>query len=395
MTETIRQFAEEQLAETTDVAAVRALHARHYAERAVEALTWWGDALRQRESAEWFQREIANLRAGFRTAADSDDLDAAAMIAVSAAVLGSFIGSHEPSIWSEELIAPALATDHPQLAALYGAASMCAASGRVDDGTRYADRARALFDDSRYERIPFGLATMIVAWPYLQSGRPEVWIEFCRAEIDRGGDAAWEAPGTLLLALAMGGRQDEAVALAPSALAAAEASGNLAMLNAALVGYSAAFFDRDPPAALAAQRRAATIGEALGMAGVNTALLARHEAAYGDPGAALEACRESLMACGAAGDVALAKTPLGVLASLLHRIERDECAAVVAGCAESPVLFGYPEVAASIEHLRETLGEDDFDALAQRGRTMDTATMFRYALEQIDDVGDAVAEGTS
>ena len=46
------------------------------------------DSPRQREAYDWFTVELANLRTAFRWAADHDDLDTAAAIAVYAAFLG-------------------------------------------------------------------------------------------------------------------------------------------------------------------------------------------------------------------------------------------------------------------------------------------------------------------
>jgi hypothetical protein len=84
-----------------------------------------------------------------------------------------------------------------------------------------------------------------------------------------------------------------------------------------------------------------------------------------------------------------------VLASLLHRIGRDEPAAVLAGCGSSPVVAAYPEIVAAIEHLRDTLGDATFESLAGRGRAMETTAMFGYALQQLDAARDAVQPGSS
>ena len=392
--ETIRQFAEEQLAETADIAGIRALHARYYARRAAEVLMWFADGERQREMYEWQIRELANLRAGFRAAADAGDLDSAASIAVSAtAILPQLLERLEPSGWAEELLDAAGAADHPQLAALYAAASICAATGRTDDGFEYVERARVLFADSRYVPIPFGIATSLAAWPYLHSGRIDSWIELCRAEIARVGVDTVYPQVLMVVALAFGRRYDEATALAAGVVETAEASGNPTVLFSALCAYFTANFDRDPPAALGALSRALSLARETGLGDAGaTAMLARAEAANGDPRHALDACREALVAYAASGDLAAARTPLSVLACLLHRMGNDEPAAVLAGCGDSPVIAGYPEVVASIEHLREALGADAFEALAERGRAMETTAKFRYALEQIEESRDEIGD---
>ena len=98
------------------------------------------DSPRQREAYDWFTVELANLRAAFRWAADHDDLDTAAAIAVNATFLGYLVEQYEPIAWAEELLPHAEAVQHLRLAQLYVGASYCAAVGRVDDFFRYADR---------------------------------------------------------------------------------------------------------------------------------------------------------------------------------------------------------------------------------------------------------------
>ena len=103
MLETIRQFAEEQLAASGAATEVRAAHARHFAGREADILALW-DSPRQREAYDWFTAELANLRTAFRWAADPDDLDSAATIATYAAFLGFWVETYEPIAWAEELI---------------------------------------------------------------------------------------------------------------------------------------------------------------------------------------------------------------------------------------------------------------------------------------------------
>jgi predicted ATPase len=73
MLETIRQFAEEQLATRGAATEVRAAHARHFAGCEADILALW-DSPRQREAYTWFTVELANLRTAFRWAADYGNL---------------------------------------------------------------------------------------------------------------------------------------------------------------------------------------------------------------------------------------------------------------------------------------------------------------------------------
>ena len=122
MLETIRQFAEEQLAATGEATEARTAHARHFAAREADVLALW-DSPRQREAYEWFATELANLRTAFRWATDLGDLDDAAIIATYVAFLGFWVENYEPVTWADELIEPACSVDHPRLAFLYAIAS--------------------------------------------------------------------------------------------------------------------------------------------------------------------------------------------------------------------------------------------------------------------------------
>src|SRR3979409_2148375 len=123
MWETIRQFAEEQLVARGEASEIRAAHSRYFAGRETDILALW-DSPRQREAYDWFAIELPNLRTAFRWAADQGDLDVAAPTATCAAVLGFLTQNYEPIVWAEDLIAQALAVDHPELTALYVLASL-------------------------------------------------------------------------------------------------------------------------------------------------------------------------------------------------------------------------------------------------------------------------------
>src|SRR5262245_48302417 len=69
MSETIRQFAQERLATTGTIGEIRDRHARYFAALAVAHWGMW-DGPGQRVALDWVDVEFANLRAGFRWAAD-------------------------------------------------------------------------------------------------------------------------------------------------------------------------------------------------------------------------------------------------------------------------------------------------------------------------------------
>ncbi len=106
MLETIRQFAEEQLAAGGRPTQARAAHARYFAGREADLLALW-DGPRQREAYTGWARVGESAGNAFRWAADHGDLDDAATIAVDATFIGSWVEQYESAAWAEELIAPA------------------------------------------------------------------------------------------------------------------------------------------------------------------------------------------------------------------------------------------------------------------------------------------------
>ncbi len=186
MLETIRQFAEEQLVSHGKATETRTTSARHFAGMEADILALW-DSPRQREAYGWFSVELANLRAAFRWAADRGDLDVAAALATYSAFLGLWVDNYEPIAWSEELIEPACAVDHPRLAFLYVLASQCYNTGRTREAVRYSDAAQLVIGSGRYE-VPFGLEGGLLGAVYAAIGQPERCVEWCRAQLARGRD---------------------------------------------------------------------------------------------------------------------------------------------------------------------------------------------------------------
>ena len=103
MYETIRQFAEEQLAATDNIADIRDRHARYFAAQAVAHWDLW-DGPGQRVALDWVDVEFANLRAGFRWAADRHDLVTATAIAAHTTLLGQVLMRYESVGWAEEIL---------------------------------------------------------------------------------------------------------------------------------------------------------------------------------------------------------------------------------------------------------------------------------------------------
>jgi predicted ATPase len=384
MLETIRQFAEEQLAARGVAEEIRAAHARHFAGRETEIMALW-DSPRQREAYDWFTVELANLRAAFRWAADSGDLDDAATIATYAGLLGDLLENFEPITWAEELIGPARAVDHPRLAFLYFIASQFFMAGQTEAAVRYCDAGQAVIGND-YDEPPFGLAGLLGA-AYLVSGQPERTVEWCRAHLARGRDTHTLSRATLVAALTMAGCADEAMDAANGLIESAEATRNPFVLSFALLEFGFALRDADPDRARDALRRGLVIARDSGNRTNETHLagaLSRREADYGDPLAALEYSALAIRNYHDAGSTANMRAVLAALAACLDRLGRYEPAATIAGFGFGPLTAVWvPELSTTVAHLRDVLGDHVYESLARKGESMTAAAMAHYAYDQI------------
>src|SRR5262249_34185975 len=131
MSETIRQFAEEQLDASGTIDAVRRRHAHYYAEQAIAYWDIWVGP-RQTVALNWVEAEYANLRTAFGWAADHDALDTAVAIASHTTLLGVLLLRYESVGWVNEIIDAATAEDIRQLPRLYTAASFCCLIGQAE-----------------------------------------------------------------------------------------------------------------------------------------------------------------------------------------------------------------------------------------------------------------------
>jgi predicted ATPase len=385
MLETIRQFAEEQLAATGEATEARTAHARHFAQREPDIMSLW-DSPRQREAYDWLTTELANLRTAFRWATDRGDLDDAATIATYAAFLGFCIDNYEPIAWAEELIEPARAVDHPRLAFLYVIASQCYTSGRVEEAVRYSDAAMAVVESGGGE-VPFGIEGLLCI-AYLYAAQPERAVDWCRSRVQSGRDTHTVSRTYLILSLTVAQSHEEAIAATAGLIEAAEATGNPWVLSSALFTFVAAHLHADPVGALTAGRRGLQVAEDSGNRGNGTFLamvVARVEREYGNPLRALHYIAVAIHNYHDSGAPMTMRAPMAILATVLDRMGRYEPAATIAGCASTPFTGAtLPELLTTTAHLRHVLGDEDYESLARKGETMSTAEMATYAYDQID-----------
>ena len=389
MLETIRQFAEERIVARGEASEMRAAHASYFAGREADIMTLW-DSPRQRETYDWFTVELANLRTAFRSAADRGDLDVAAAISAYAGILGPFLEIYEPIAWAEELIEPARAVDHPRLAAMCVVASLCVLVGRFEQAVRYSEVGQPFIATASDKVANFGAPFLASA--YLFAGRPDRYVEECRALLARGGDANTFNTFTranLVFALAALGSTDEAMVAADGLVDAAEAISNPWVLSYALFAWGFAFRDTDSGRALEAFRRGVIISQDSGNRFFETQFsywLCGLEAEHGEPVATLDSLAVAIRKNHESGNIGMLHNPLATLAIALDRLGRHQPAATIAGFAalNPMVAVALPELGALTTHLREILGDQTYGSQARKGETMTTAEIVTYAHDQID-----------
>ncbi|MFV8321087.1 ATP-binding protein [Mycobacterium sp. 23] len=396
MLETIRQFAEEHLVAGGTSVAIRAAHSRYFAGRETDIMALW-DSPNQRAAYDWFTVELANLRTAFRWATEHGDLDTAAAIAAYAALLGPFLENYEPITWAEELVARLRDLAHPRLAAICVGASLCVLVGRFEDAVRYSEIGQQVIATAGDAVAYFGEPWLGSA--YLFIGRPDRYVELCRSQLARTGDANTFARANLVFALAASGSPDEATVAATGLIDAAEATGNPWVLAYALFAWGFAFRDIDSGRAIDAFRRGVLVSHDSGNRFFESQFSYWRcgvEAEHGDPVTTLGYLAVAIRTNHESGNIGMMHNPMATLALVLDRLGRYEPAATIAGfAAGNPmVAVSLPELAALTRHLREFLGEQAFESLARTGELMAVAAMVTYACDQIDLVRRELEHGT-
>ncbi len=86
-----------------------------------------------------------------------------------------------------------------------------------------------------------------------------------------------------------------------------------------------------------------------------------------------------------AGSVSLMHNPLAILVDVFDRLGHHEQAATISGFAASPMArASYPQIEATITHLREVLGDEAYESFAHAGEAMTIAAVANYALAHIE-----------
>jgi predicted ATPase len=388
MSETIRQFAQEQLAATGTIGEIRDRHARYFAGLAV---AYWGmwDGPGQRMAVDWVEVEFANLRAGFRWAADQDDLATAAAIAAHTAMLALALERYEPAGWAEQILQAASTAELAQLPRLYTAASLCAFTGRAEAAVEYAQAAVVMEADPRYDPFDPGWSLYREAVAHVVAGRLDLYLELCAGLAAQSGSAQVMGRCGLLWGLEMAGRDEEATAIAEDTLAAVRAHANPFFVAMALTGSGRAFAQADPPRALRLLREGLVYAQEHRLPRFQATIAsdaALLEAVHGDPEQALGLFDTAIVSLHRAGNVPALAMTLAYLAVYFDRLDRPDIAAILYGASINPVqaIISIVDLPAVVDHLRAALGDAAFDQCADTGAAMNLADAIAYARHHIE-----------
>ncbi len=116
--ETIRQFAEDRLADAGALEPTRDRHAAYFARESATRWEHWNGP-GWRDAVDWVEAELGNLRAGFQWSSGRGDMEVATDIAAHAALMGFSVQLFETLAWAEDLLEPAAAADVRRLPRLY------------------------------------------------------------------------------------------------------------------------------------------------------------------------------------------------------------------------------------------------------------------------------------
>jgi DNA-binding CsgD family transcriptional regulator len=396
--ETIRQFAENELAARGAVDEVRDRHASFFAVEVVSRWERWnGPGFR--DAVDWVELEFANLRAAFRWSAGRGEAATAADIAAHAAMIGVSGEMFETVGWVEDVIDAATAADVRRLPRVYTAGGYSCFTGRPEAGVSCAQTAQRLAADPKYDAFEPGLAAFIEALAQVYCGHLDRYVEITQ-RLASGPDASrvYGVPG-LVDGLQATGRVDEAVALADDGVAAATAQGNPWFIAYALWTRGSAYAQVDAARALSAWREALDyvrrhrVHFFEGFIARDAALLRLVDA---DPEESLALFEAAIDSFRRSGNIAQLTITLASVTSLFERIDSLPAAGTLYGAISRQPgsehhVPDLPELAARIA---AKLGTGRFDECAAIGATMDLTATAHYAREQIDAVRAQLATRT-
>jgi len=386
--ETIRQFAEDRLAEIGALEATRDRHAAYFAGKATARWEHWNGP-GWRDAVDWVEAELGNLRSAYKWSAGRGELEAATDIAAHAALMGFSVQLFETLAWAEELLEPAAAADVRRLPRLYTAAGYACFVGRAEAARAHAHRATELEGDRRYDPCEPGYASFVEALGHVYCGDLDRYVELTGTVARTYGRDRGYALASYVDGLQSCGRIDEALALAEEAVAAARSLGNPYWISYALWIAGLAFSKADVRRAFAAwDEGVAFVREhrVQFFEGFLARDAARLHTSEGEAEAALVLFAEAIAAFHRAGNVPQLIITLASVPTLFERLGRPAPAAMLLGAlSREPTSFNHvPELADLADRVGRTLGHVRAAELSSAGAALDLNEAAIYARQQLD-----------
>ena len=386
--ETIRQFAEDRLAETGALERTRDRHAAYFAREApLDGSTGTGPAGATRSTG--WRRSWATCVSGYQWSAARGELEVATDIAAHAALMGFSVQLFETLAWAEELLEPAAAADVRRLPRLYTAAGYACFAGRAEAARANAHRATELEIDSRYDACEPGYASFVEALGNVYCGDLDRYVELTGAVARAYGSDRGYGLAAYVDGLQSCGRIEEALALTEESVAAARSLGNPYWISYALWIAGMAFSKADVRRAFAAwDEGVAFVREhrVQFFEGFLARDAARLHTSDGEPEAALVLFAEAIAAFQRAGNVPQLIITLASVPALFERLDRLAPAAMLLGAlSREPSSFHHvPELGDLGDRVSRTLGTTRAAELTAAGAALDLGDAAVYARQQID-----------
>ncbi|MFI5041925.1 MAG: LuxR C-terminal-related transcriptional regulator [Acidimicrobiales bacterium] len=386
--ETIRQFAEDRLAEAGALEPTRDRHAAYFAGQC--AARWeHSNGPGWRDAVDWVEAELGNLRSGYQWSAGRGELEMATDIAAHAALMGFSVQLFETLAWAEELLGPAAAADVRRLPRLYTAAGYACFAGRAEAARTNAHRATQLEVDPRYDGCEPGYASFVEALGHVYCGDLDRYVELTGTVAHTYGSDRGYGLASYVDGLQSCGRIDEALALTEEAVAAARSIGNPYWISYALWIAGMAFSKADVRRAFAAwDEGVAFVREhrVQFFEGFLARDAARLHTSDGEAEAALVLFAEAIAAFHRAGNVPQLIITLASVPALFERLDRPAPAAMLLGAlSREPSSFNHvPELADLADRVGRNLGQVRSAELSSAGAALDLSDAAVYARQQLD-----------
>jgi predicted ATPase/class 3 adenylate cyclase/DNA-binding CsgD family transcriptional regulator len=386
--ETIRQFAEDRLADAGEREGARDAHAAHFGRRAAEEWERWNGP-GWRNAVDWVELELDNLRAGYRSSAERGQVQVATDIAAHAALMGFSVQLFETLGWAEELLDAASSADVPRLPRLYTAAGFACFVGRPDAARRNAHRATELEADDRYDPCEAGYSMFIEALGQVYCGDLDRYVELTGEVVKRYGTERGYGLASYVDGLQSAGRVEEALALTEQSVAAARRLGNPYWIAYALWIAGMAFSRSNPRRALAAWDEGVAFVREQRVhffEGFLARDAARLHTSDGEQEAALMLFSDAIASFHRAGNVPQLIITLASVPALFERLQLLEAAAVLLGAMsrQESSFHHVPELAHLQARLATKLGVKRTKELVAEGAAFSLDAAAVYARQQID-----------